>query len=152
VTAYLSARGAREPEDLTSEVFLGVFRQIRRFEGGAAEFRTFVFSVAHRRLVDELRQRARRPQTVCHDDAGDERSTISAEETALARISDERVRKLLDLLAGDQRAVLLLRVTADLTCEQVATVLGKSTGAVKQLQRRALAALRDSVEREGVPL
>ena len=49
-----------EPEDLTSEVFLAVFDQLDRFRGGEAEFRTFVFTIAYRRLVDELRPRSNR--------------------------------------------------------------------------------------------
>ena len=46
----------------------------------------------------------------------------------------------------------MLRILGDLTVDQVAEVLGKSPGAVKQLQRRAFAAIRRLVEREGVPL
>ena len=52
----------------------------------------------------------------------------------------------------DQRDVLLLRILGDLTVDQVADVLGKSAGAVKQLQRRGLEAIRRLSAREGVPL
>jgi RNA polymerase sigma-70 factor (ECF subfamily) len=62
------------------------------------------------------------------------------------------VHELLAELTPDQRDVLLLRVVADLTVEQVAEVVGKPAGAVKALQRRGLAALRRLVEAEGVPL
>jgi RNA polymerase sigma-70 factor (ECF subfamily) len=48
--------------------------------------------------------------------------------------------------------VVLLRILGDLTVDQVAEVLGKSPGAVKQLQRRAFEALRRLIDREGVPL
>jgi RNA polymerase sigma-70 factor (ECF subfamily) len=50
-------------------------------------------------------------------------------------------------LPDDQRSVLLLRVLADLTVEQIAQVMGKSVGAVKALQRRGLRTLRDRLEK-----
>ena len=49
-------------------------------------------------------------------------------------------------LPDDQRSVLLLRVLADLTVEQVAAVMGRSVGSVKALQRRGLRTLRDRLE------
>ena len=67
-------------------------------------------------------------------------------------LGSARVHELLAELTPDQRDVMLLRVVADLTVEQVAEVVGKPPGAVKALQRRALAALRRLVEAEGVPL
>ena len=52
----------------------------------------------------------------------------------------------------DQCSVLLLRILADLTVEQVAQVLDRSVGAVKALQRRGLAAVRRELAKEGVTL
>ena len=66
----------------------------------------------------------------------------STESDVLARLGPERVRSLLGELSPDQRDVLLLRIVADLTVEQVAEALGKAPGAVKQLQRQGLGALR----------
>ena len=67
VHGYLRSRGAAEAEDLTSEVFLAVFPRLGTVTGGAAGLRTLVFSVAHARLVDELRRRSRREPTVEFD-------------------------------------------------------------------------------------
>lgn len=142
VAGFLRARGSAEPDDLTSEVFLAVFDGLDRFEGGAAEFRTFVFTIAYRRLVDELRRRARQPTTEEWADEADPRRAASAEDTALVRIGDAAARAVLDALPPDQRDVMVLRIIGDLTIEQVAEVLGKRAGAVKALQRRALTALR----------
>src|SRR4030095_11607705 len=61
VTGYLRAQGAHEPEDLSSEVFVAVLRNIGRFTGGEAAFRSWVFTIAHRRLLDERRRHGRRP-------------------------------------------------------------------------------------------
>src|SRR3982074_2638252 len=61
VLAYLRARRAHEPEDLTGEVFLHVVRDLHRFQGGEREFRAWVFVIARHRLLDEGRRRTRRP-------------------------------------------------------------------------------------------
>ena len=144
VHAYLRARGASEPEDLTSEVFLTVFTRLATVTGGAAGLRTLLFSVAHARLVDDLRRQYRRDE-VSYEGWHDDRSTGSAEDEALGRIHGTAVRAMLDELPADQREVLLMRLVADLSVEQTAEAVGKSIGAVKQLQRRALLALRARV-------
>jgi RNA polymerase sigma-70 factor (ECF subfamily) len=152
VSAYLRRRGLRDVEDVTSEVFLAVFTGLSRFSGGQADFRSWVFTIAHRRLVDEWRRSGRAPQAVAWEARLDVRTSASAEEDALVRLGEARVRQLLEALSDDQREVLLLRILGDLTVDQVAEALGKRSGAVKALQRRALAALRRALEAEGVPL
>lgn len=142
VAAFLRSRGSAEPDDLTSEVFLAVFSQLKTFTGGEREFRSFVFSIAYRRLVDELRQRERRGATVELTHEVDRRSSPSAEEEALDRVGEELALELLDGLPDDQRNVMVLRIVGDLTIDQIAEVLGKRSGAIKALQRRALASLR----------
>ena len=142
VARYARARGSREPEDLTSEVFLTMFRTLPRFEGGEAAFKGFLFTVAHRRLVDELRARSRCPQATTWEDETDPRRAPSAEDGALSSLGSGQARQMLDALAPDQRDVLVLRIFGDLTIEQIAETLGKQPGAVKALQRRGMTALR----------
>jgi len=152
VVGYLRARGAREPEDLCSEVFLSVFTRLSTISGGAAGLRTLLFSVAHARLVDELRRRSRRGESTSLDELADPRTAPSAEDEALAAHGGDAVRDVLAQLPPDQRDVLLLRLVGDLTVDQVAETMGKSAGAVKQLQRRGLSTLRARFARSGVPL
>ncbi len=59
---------------------------------------------------------------------------------------------MLGILSPDQRAVLLLRILGDLSVDDTAAAVGKSPGAVKQLQRRGLATLRRELEKKGVTL
>ncbi|MDX6211731.1 MAG: hypothetical protein QOF82_818 [Frankiales bacterium] len=151
VFGYLRARGAQEPEDLTSEVFLAVFTRLETVSGGAAGLRTLLFSVAHARLVDDLRRRARREEPVAFDAQADRRTTASAEDEALRAQSLEAVREVIGQLPDDQRDVLLMRLVADLTVDQVAEVMGRTSGAVKQLQRRGLVTLKARLS-SGVPL
>lgn len=142
VQGYLRGRGAGEPEDLTSEVFLTVFSRLADVRGGAAGLQTLVFSVAHARLVDDLRRQARRGATVSYETWHDDRTTASTEDQAVDRLRTTEVRALLEELPDDQRDVLLLRVMAGLSVDQTAAAIGRSAGAVKQLQRRGLLALR----------
>ena len=152
VFGYLRSRGAREPEDLTSEVFLTVFTRLGSVTGGAAGLRTLVFSIAHARLVDEFRRRARQPATIEYDAGTDRRQAPSAEDAALAGIDASAVRTLIESLRTDQRDVLLLRLIGDLTVEQTAAALGKTIGSVKQLQRRALITLKEHLKTDRVPI
>jgi RNA polymerase sigma-70 factor (ECF subfamily) len=153
VHGYLRARGASEPEDLTSEVFLTVFSTLTTVTGGSAGLRTLVFSVAHARLVDDLRRQARRGTAVSYEDWHDDRTTAStAEDQAVDRLGTAEVRALLEQLPTDQRDVLLMRVVGDLSVEQTAAAIGRSTGAVKQLQRRGLLALRARMQGDALPL
>ena len=151
VLGYLSAHGAEDPEGLTNEVFLHVLRRLGGMVGGAAGLRTFVFSVAHARLVDDVRRRARRPVEHPYEPELDDRRSPSAESAALTRAEGGHLHELLARLNHEQRSVITLRILGDLTIEQTAEILGKTTGAVKQLQRRGLLALRSSlVDREEV--
>ena len=150
VCGYLRLQGAADPEDLTSEVFLGAFRSIGSFSGDEHRFRSWVFTIAHRRLTDERRALGCRPKLAdapLPDGPGGD-----VEEEALRRLSAERVRSLCAGLAPDQADVLLLRLVSGLTVEMVAEIVGKTPGAVKALQRRGVAAIRRQLEREGVPL
>ncbi|MFN2503698.1 MAG: sigma-70 family RNA polymerase sigma factor [Acidimicrobiales bacterium] len=145
VAGYLQAQGAAEAEDLTSEVFLRVFSGCRSFSGSEAQFRAWVFTIAHSRLVDARRMKDRAPdvgvlEEECRDGKGP--TTAAAEDEALDRLAVEEVHQLLDGLTSDQRDVLALRLVSQLSVEEVASVLAKPPGAIKALQRRALATLR----------
>ena len=152
VAGYARSKGVRDVEDLVSDVFMAVFTTLASFEGGQGQFRSWVFTIAHRRVVDGWRRDGRTPDLTPYEAAADERVTPSAESDALARLGEERVLALLSGLTPEQRDVLTLRVVADLTVEQVAEVVGRRPGAVKALQRRALAAVRKALAQEGVPL
>lgn len=152
VGGYVRGRSPAEPDDLVSEVFTAALTTLDRFEGDEQGFRSWLFTIAQRRVVDDLRRRGRQVETSPYEPDVDDRRVGSAEQDGLDRLGGEWVREVLDRLAPDQREVLLLRVLGDLTVEQIAAQLGKTPGAVKQLQRRGLASARKLLEAEGVPL
>lgn len=154
VLGYLRANGASEPEDVLSETFLQVARDLARFDGDERGFRAWVFSIAHHRLLDAARGAARRPVDPVAEPPEPKRAEAAddAATEALAKIGAREVREVLAVLSEDQRAVLTLRILGDLTVADVATAIGKRPGAVKALQRRGLAAVQRELERRGVTL
>jgi RNA polymerase sigma factor (sigma-70 family) len=143
VCGYLSVHGASDAEDLTSEVFLRVFRGLDRFEGNERQFRSWVFTIAHHLLLDDRRRRGTRITTSAFDsDTANRVAGGDVEDEAIDHLRSEWVTDALALLSPDQQTVVTLRVVGDLSIEQVAVVIGKPVGAVKALQRRGIAALR----------
>ncbi len=148
VLGYLRANRAPDPEDTMSECFLQLARDIGSFEGDERSFRAWAFTVAHHRLIDARRYDQRRPVDPVAEppEAATETGEDAATE-AMAKIGSEQVQQVLAKLSEDQKAVLLLRIVGDLTVAEVAKTLGKRQGAVKQLQRRGLAAVKRDLER-----
>jgi len=152
VLGYLTAKGVADPEAVTSDVFVAVLPRLDELTGGVAGLRTFVMSVAHARMVDDARRRHRQPHAYEYDAASDPRVVVSAEQEAVQSMAAAAIVELLRELPADQRDVLALRVIADLSVDAVAEIIGRSPGAVKQLQRRGLLGLRRLVFERGVTL
>lgn len=147
VRGYVQTRGARDPDDVTSEVFLGAFRNLESFDGDLDDFRSWIFTIAHRRLVDDHRRRSRQPATTSLDPT---RHDVAAEDEPAAALLEDLehsdLKPLLDRLRPLERDTLLLRVVAGLDVEQAAAVLQVRPGHLRVLQHRALNALRDALE------
>ncbi|GAC1412610.1 MAG: sigma-70 family RNA polymerase sigma factor [Actinomycetota bacterium] len=148
ILGYLRARNAFDPEDLLGEVLVAIVRDIGQFDGDERAFRAWLFTVAHHRMLDDIRSRSRRPQTEDIDTAVYVEPAGNVENEALDMLDDQRVRALLSRLSDDQQTVLLLRVFAGMTSSQIAAAIGKNTGSVKALQHRGLAVLRRLLSEE----
>ena len=145
VGGYLRGRGAPEVEDLVSETFFSIAKDIHSFSGDEAAFRSWVFTIAHRRMLDAWRSQGRRVPLADGEGAqGRAESTWqgNVEDEAMASMSTVEVEALLGHLTAAQRDVILLRVVGDLSVAQAARVLDTSEGAVRALQNRALRELR----------
>ena len=148
VKGYFFARGSAEGEDLASETFLQVARDIRSFEGDEDGFRSWVFVIAHRRLIDSWRAAGKRPSETPLEERTGDIVGGNSEQEAIDSISTAEVLSALGRLTEDQRAVLTLRIIGGLTSEQTAEVLGRRSGAVRALQHRGLLALQKIIEGE----
>lgn len=145
VRGYAVSQGVTDPDNLVGEVFLQAVRNLPSFTGDEAGFRSWLFTIVHRRVLDTRRRTGRRPEEL-FSAVPDWRAAPAAEEFALLGLGNEKLKKGLASLTSDQRRVLALRVVADLSVEEVARILGKRRGAIKALQHRGLERLRESVD------
>lgn len=152
LVAYLRTSGADDPESLSSEVFLRVLTSVHGFAGTEGRFRSWVFAIAHNLLVDERRRRARRPAQVSLDAAEHVVGGGDPADDVVRELATERVVALVSELPSSQRDVLLLRIVGELSVSEVAVALGRSQGAVRALQRRALGRLQRDISSRGVQL
>ncbi|MDX1468138.1 MAG: sigma-70 family RNA polymerase sigma factor [Acidimicrobiia bacterium] len=150
LNSYLRLRGAEDPEGLVGEVFLEAARAISSFEGDERGFRSWLFTMAHSRLIDERRRRTRRKTAPADlSDLAHVADDQDVEGEVLRHLASERLTQLFSVLTPDQRDVLTLRIIADLSVAETAAVLGKSAGSVKVLQHRGLRRLKQ-LEQKGV--
>jgi RNA polymerase sigma-70 factor (ECF subfamily) len=148
VASYLRWHRASDPDGLTNDVFVQVHRNLAGFQGDEKGFRSWVFTIAHHRMIDDRRRANRQPRVDGEAGVEDHVRTGDVEDDVLAWLAHDNVRDLLAVLSRDQRDVVLLRIVADLSVEEVARMLGKREGAIKALQHRALNALRRHIDRQ----
>ncbi|MFT5223439.1 MAG: RNA polymerase sigma factor (sigma-70 family) [Glaciecola sp.] len=154
VLGYLRGQRAPTPEDLLGEVMLQVVRDLAAFTGTEPQFRSWVFTIAHHRLLDARRYERRRPvDTLSGNDLAScaPAALEVTEDQALESLTTEEIRLLFKVLTADQRTALLLRVVAGMTIGEVAEIMDKRVGAVKQLQRRGIHALREHLHGSPYP-
>lgn len=136
---YVRLQGGLDVDDLVGETWLHVARGIHRFEGDGAEFRSWVFMIAHHRVIDERRRGRRKPVDLADHTVLDRASPSvpSAESGAFHHLADDEIWLVLEQLAPAQREVLVLRFLSGLRITEIADIVGKKPGAVQALQRRA---------------
>ena len=143
---YLRARGSRDPEGALGETWLQLARNVATFEGDATGFRSWAFTVAHHRVIDEARRRKRTPPTRAIDEvlADDQQSlgVIDTENEALAAVELDELVGSIGFLSELQKSTLLLRIIGDLSVARTAEALGRSESAIKTAQYRAISTLR----------
>jgi RNA polymerase sigma-70 factor, ECF subfamily len=138
---YLHVLGCDDPDDVASETWLQVVRDLHRFTGDDEDFRRWLFTVGRHRAIDAARARMRRHVSPVADGLDTLADGQMVEDQVLDGMS---VRKAVAMLAGlspDQAEAVALRVIAGLDTPAVASILGKSTGAVRVALHRGLRAL-----------
>ena len=138
---YLCVLGCGDPDDIASETWLQVVRDLHRFDGDDEGFRRWLFTVGRNRAIDAARASTRRRVNPVADGLEDLADGQTVEEQVLDGMS---VRKAIAMLAGlsqDQAEAVALRVIAGLDTPAVADILGKSPGAVRVALHRGLRAL-----------
>jgi len=151
IYSYLqvSVGNRHDAEDLTTQTFLKMLEAIGKFRWQSAPFSAWLFRIAHNLAMDHFRATRRwQPEEEVPEPPPDE--STSAEAGALQSIGRRSMLELIDDLSPEQQQVLTLKFLFNFGNGEVATILGKTEGAVKSLQHRALVSLQKQLaERDG---
>lgn len=143
---HMSVGSRHDAEDLTTQTFVRMLESIGRFRWRSVPFSAWLFRIAHNLAMDHFRSRRRwQPEEEVPEPSGVEET--SAEDQALASIGDASLMELIARLSPDQRQVLTLKFVFRFSNGEAASILGKTEGAVKSLQHRALSSLQKHVSR-----
>jgi RNA polymerase sigma-70 factor, ECF subfamily len=138
---YLRVLGCDDPEDVGSETWLQVVRDLHRFDGNEEGFRRWLFSVGRHRAIDAARARSRHRVRPVADGLDVLADGQTVEDQVLDGMSVRKAVAMLASLPPDQAEAVALRVIAGLDTPAVAQILGKSPGAVRVALHRGLRAL-----------
>src|SRR5919204_4423871 len=143
---HVSVGNRHDAEDLTTQTFVKMLESINRFRWQAAPFSAWLFRIAHNLAMDHFRASRRwQPEEDVPEPDADE--STSAEEGALESIGQKSMLELIDDLSPEQQQVLTLKFVFNFSNAEAATILGKTEGAIKSLQHRALVSLQKQLER-----
>ena len=138
---HMSVGNRHDAEDLTTQTFMKMLESIKRFRWQSAPFSAWLFRIAHNLAMDHFRATRRwQPEEDVPEPAGE--SEPSAEAVAFQSIGRQSMLELIEDLSHEQKQVLTLKFVFNLPNVEVATVLGKTEGAIKSLQHRALVRCR----------
>jgi RNA polymerase sigma-70 factor (ECF subfamily) len=136
---YLRGLVGEDAEDVASEAWLEIARDLGRFQGDGAGFRGWTATIARHRALDHLRRQRVRPRAAALDQAAlDLPGRHSTHDQVLESLSTERALELVRALPRDQAEAVLLRVVVGLDGPAAARVLGKRPGAVRTAAYRGL--------------
>jgi RNA polymerase sigma-70 factor (ECF subfamily) len=145
---YLRVLSVPDVDDIASETWLQVVRDLKRFRGDSSSFAAWLFTIARRRTVDAQRARHRRPTVLVdlreeftHRGAPEP----AAEETALDGLSTRSALTTIAALPADQAEAVALSVIGGLTAAEIAEIVGISPGAVRVRTHRGLRRLQASL-------
>jgi RNA polymerase sigma-70 factor (ECF subfamily) len=145
---YLRALTGDEAEDVASETWLQVSRDLASFTGGHDAFRGWVTTIARHRALDHLRSRGRRPPSVPvpSEDLADRSADDDSAASAIEAVGTDAAIRLIAALPPDQAEAVLLRAVIGLDAKAAGKVVGKRAGAIRSAAHRGLRTLAQQLE------
>jgi RNA polymerase sigma-70 factor, ECF subfamily len=135
---YYRTRSTNLAEDLTSEAFLRALRNMSSFRWQGRDFGAWLMTIARNLCTDHFKAGKTRLELTTEDMSVHDDATEGPENTVLAGLTNEILLDALRQLSDEQRDCLIMRFLQGLTIAETAEVLGRSEGAVKQLQLRGV--------------
>jgi RNA polymerase sigma-70 factor (ECF subfamily) len=144
---YLRNQGPDVADDVASEVWIAVARNLPRFVGDESGFRRWLFTIARRRLIEARRKQARQRTVATPAEQLDRPGSRSGPEDPASLVVDqlsarEAIERVVAGLTPDQAEVVLLRIVAGFDVAEVAVIMDRSPTSVRVLCHRALHRLR----------
>jgi RNA polymerase sigma-70 factor (ECF subfamily) len=143
---YANLNDRFDAEDLTEEVFLRAWRSLSNYRQKGVPFLAYLFKIARNVLIDFYRRAGRSGGHMSIEDKQITDFNPDPGETAILNIEHQEIRNTLTELREDYRTVLVLRFLSGLSPEETGAVMGRTPGAVRILQHRALSALRSRLD------
>ncbi|MEI6648318.1 MAG: RNA polymerase sigma factor [Actinomycetes bacterium] len=132
-----------DADEVVSETWLNVAKDIRKFDGGPSEFSAWLYSISRNRIIDAVRIRDRQVRpTEELEEAFWIPSPLNVEKEFDASEEVRRIIRAINSLPAAQAEVLALRIVSDLSVAETAKVVKKSANSVRVLAHRGLTALR----------
>ncbi|OGO28161.1 MAG: hypothetical protein A2136_08115 [Chloroflexi bacterium RBG_16_54_11] len=148
IFAHLDSR--MDAEDLTAEVFLKAWQSLPKYAERGAPFLAFLFRIARNALVDHYRQNRRQDSKDPNDmDGYRAEGSVEPVDAVSSQMEHQTMLQVLYRLRPDYQTVLTLRFISELSPRETAQVMNRSEGAIRVLQHRALAALREEMNKNG---
>jgi RNA polymerase sigma-70 factor (ECF subfamily) len=144
---YYRVGNEADAEDLTQQVFLKAWQAIGKYKKMASPFVAWLMTISHNLVVDFYRTRKDRAYLEAEVLADD--SLPSPERQAEASLEQQRLRKAILQLGGDEQQVVILRLIEGFEFTEIASLLKKKEGNIRVILHRALVKLRNILEKEG---
>jgi len=126
-------------EDLVGEVFVKAWKAIGSYKGKSQAFSAWLYRIAHNHLIDDFRKRRKLTSLEMETPA----ETGNPEQEAEGKLVQQELSEAINDLPQNQKQVILLKFIEGLDNSEIGKIMGKSQGAIRVLQMRALAALRN---------
>jgi RNA polymerase sigma-70 factor (ECF subfamily) len=137
-------------QDLTADVFLRAVEGLAKYQDRQIPLLAWLYRIAHARVIDHYRRTRRVGEQEDIDEVDISTDEADLDTDLMSDFQQRKVHEALRKLPSDQQQVLLLRFIEGYNIQQTADILGKTIGAVKMIQRRALQAMNFELTRQGI--
>lgn len=144
---FLKIGSKSETEDITHEVFLSAWRNIPTYAEKGFPLSSWLYQIARNKVIDHFRTRK---IDIALDEVAETRAEGDTADLAVEKlINGEKIQAAIERLPEEQQSLLILRYVEDLSPREIADIVGKSEGAVRIMQHRAILRLRHELKQAG---
>ena len=136
-------------EDLTADVFIRALEGLAHYECGPSPWIAWLYSIANARVIDYYRRNGRMGQQEVLEDSTAS-VDVDLDEQLMTTFSQGLIQEAIRQLNSEQQQLIIYRFIEGYSLEKTAALLGKTIGAIKTMQHRALAAMTKSIRKRGI--